>query len=538
MRLRSLFTAGVTGVLIVGAAWAGVGLAPVPTAIPGAPGSRTPTTARSLDGANVGIGDDLGPDEALVGAAKVDIKPMPDESKGEVWEHDDAAKCLPMTSGDVEGSLTHAANWRLPWIENTNCIYMGGFGIGPSQPVLGWDDYDADVPAGGENGYGLWARSFAVSRGGGTLVLTILDGEGYNGLYNKLCPSDEACGAHDLAAQLGAELGLDPASFVFSSTHAHSSMDFIGGWGGVPEWYMRQVANAMRTSVREAVGQMVPARLEAGDTLARPYNNERRDTYHSAEDPTVNWIRAVGRDDETVATVATFAAHATSFGSDETVAHADWPGVFAKRVEERFGGIGLAFESGLGNMSAGRNSRGSMGKALADLLPGIGGGTLVTQPDVNVAQTFWDQPVTNTPLMTLGTGGFFDRPFQSASAQITPAKEGSNKPCVSASGVSVHVAATAARIGGVIVTAAPGEIFANFSNTIEEMAPITGLAIGQANDALGYMPQSFETDHAARQGPGFAGGGMFEYEDAYSIDACFGDKTLETQIAMIRALFS
>jgi len=571
MRLRAIFTAALTGALIVGSVWAGVGLSPISVRRDDAVDTQRLATKPAALTAEVpaGIGDDvqLGDDEALAGAAKVDLEPTPDESAGEVWVRD-RDECVPAGTGgvDPERALTHVADPRTPWIENSNCIYMGGFGIGPSQPVIEWDAYEPETPVYGGSGdinprgYGLWARSFAVARGGQTFVMTILDGEGYFAAYNRLCGSTP-CGIHALQEQLAAELGsANPAlgitrnSFVVGSTHAHSGMDFIGGWGAVPQWYMDQVAEAIRASVREAIASMVPATLEVGESLARQHNSERRDTYRSAEDPTVNWLRAYDRDGAVVATVGAFAAHATSFGGSATLAHADWPGVFEKRVEERFGGVGLMFEAGLGNMSTRGGYR--MGARVADLLPGEGGGSLIPKPDVQVRQTFWDQPVTNGPLGTLGAGGFFDRPFSGPA--VVEAGKSSSKPCRSASAVSAHVSASAARIGQVrhfrmvenpetgqlervddpqwpdfLITTAPGEIFANYSNTVEEQASLGAMVFGQTNDALGYMPQSFETDHVARQGTGFAGLGVFEYEDAYSIDACFGDVTLENTMAMI-----
>jgi hypothetical protein len=526
--IRVLSSALVVGALSIAVAWAGAGLVPISTEDPVAPSTavggghvQAPIDSDALQGETalaVGQGQQLGADELLVGAAKVSIEPAPDASKGEVWVRDKEA-CTPLTSGDPEGTATHVADWRNPWIENSNCIYMGGFGVGPSQPVIQWDQE-----------FGLWSRSVAFSRDGKALVLTILDGEGYFSDYNKMCPAEKECGSFALSQQLGQELGFSPESFVFASTHAHSAMDFIGGWGGVPEWYMRQVAEAMRESVRRAVSSMEPATLEAGDTLARQHNSERRDTYYSAEDPTMNWMRAIGRDQKVIATVGAFAAHPTSFGGSATKAHADWPGVFDKAVEDRFGGTGLMFETGLGNMA----TRGGamMGASLANVLPKVGDGIPVTNPKVSVKQAFWDQPVTNVPLGSLGVGGFFDRPFNQAPASVEAGKS-SNKPCRSASPVSVHVGVTAAMIGQVVVTAAPGEIFSNFSNTVEERSPITALAIGQANDALGYMPQSFETDYVAREGPGFVGEDVFEYEDAYSIDHCFGDMALQTQLSLL-----
>jgi hypothetical protein len=536
VRARTFIAAGLGGALLVGSAWAGVGLAPVavPDGAGGTPARSGQDEPRlsvgggpsSLTAAVVGEGETLGADELLVGASKIDLYPQPNADAGEVWVKDKAA-CLPAgASGfDPQGAQDHVADWRSPWIENTNCIYMGGFGVGPSQPIV---DFDRN--------YGLWVRTVVLSRGDKTLVLSLLDAEGYNAAYNNLCPPEKACGAIDIAKQMQAELGIDPAGVVIASTHAHSAMDFIGGWGGVPEWYMRQVAESIRQSIRDAFANRRAATLEAGDTLARGSNSERRDTYYSAEDPSLNWFRAIDRDGAVITTVGTFAAHATSFGSSATIAHADWPGVFARSVESKFGGMGVAFQAGLGNMSARGNDRGSMGHTLATLLPSIGDGTLVASPDVKVAQAFWDQPVTNGPLGALGGLGFFDRPFQQAPGSVRVGKPGNNRPCTSASPISVRTQATAAKVGAMVVAAAPGEIFANYSSTIEERSPITALAIGQANDALGYMPQHFETDEAAREGPGFAGGGVFEYEDAYSIDRCFGEQSLVTTLQLLDSL--
>lgn len=536
---RSIVIGLITGILLVGSVWAGVGLGPVSDTVSKAretaPATRKALPVSKLTAAGASFTTPLPAGQVLAGAAKISIKPAPDESKGQKWVRD-KAECTPATSGDVEGTLTHVADPRITWIENNNCIYMGGFGIGPSQPVIEWDDE-----------YGLWSRSAAFVRDGKAIVVTILDGEGYFGAYRNMCGATP-CGAFDLASQLATQTGLDAASFVFASTHAHSAMDFIGGWGGVPQWYMDQVAASMKSSVLQALGveacpadqdpqaptciPLQAATIEGGEVLARGHNGERRDSYRSAEDPTLNWLRARTADaGATIATVGTFAAHATSFGGNAIKAHADWPGVFDKTVEQRFGGIGLMFEAGLGNMS----SRGGfmMGKGLGELVPTQG--TPVADPVVNSKQAFWDQPVTNQPLNALGSAGFFDRAF-AGPATVTVQKPGWNVPCVSGGPTSVRVAVTAAKVGNIFITAAPGEIFANYSNTIEERGALTALAIGQANDALGYMPQAFETDDKARQGGGFAGLGVFEYEDAYSIDRCFGDKALETTIGLLGQL--
>jgi hypothetical protein len=234
-------------------------------------------------------------------------------------------------------------------------------------------------------------------------------------------------------------------------------------------------------------------------------------------------------------------------GTNGGEAHPDWPGMFEKSLEDRFGGIGLHFMTGLGNMSAAGLNRVHDDKTntgaddLAGLIAGIGGGRPVDEPDVKTAQATWSQPVTNVPLTALGQPGFFDRKFSNSPASVQTGEEPEKFQCTSASAVAAEVPASVARIGNEIaLSAAPGEIFSNFSNTMKEQSGATlTLPLGQANDALGYMPQSFEMSPVGQQGLGFtdATGYVFvNYEDSYAIDKCFGDMALETSIGLLRNL--
>ncbi|MFN2590223.1 MAG: hypothetical protein ABR518_05595, partial [Actinomycetota bacterium] len=461
------------------------------------------------------------PGQVLAGASKVSIEPRPEDYDG-VWEKEGCATL----DEDAPPNASHVPDFRVRWPEKPNCLYMGGYGIGPMNPITKWTDP-----------YGLWVRSVAIGDGKDTVVLTIIDGAYYFGEYDLLC---DGCGFYDLAKELGKELKIKDDGFLFASTHSHTSPDFIGGWGGVPEWYFDQVADAIRQAVRESVASMRPGVLEVGEEFARPYNSERRDFYRSAEDNALSWFRII--DSATagspapraIATVGAFPAHPVTADESTGVADADFPGVFDARVEERFGGVGLFFQTGLGNVSP-RGNKVELGGGLANLVPPPGGGTILSDTDVRAAQAFWDQPVTNSGLAALGLPGFFDRPFQQTPSSVTAGK-GANKPCRSASSVTVRTSVSAARIGPLVITGAPGEIFSNYSNTIEEKNPggVT-LSLALVNDGLGYIMQSFETDHAGRQVLGFVGG-VVEYEDAYSIDACFGDMALETTLQLLDRL--
>jgi hypothetical protein len=573
---RKAATAFLAGAVMVSSAWAGAALVPLSTDDPekkvgatvaadsGARSEPAPSTSAPVAESDAAISlpdpASLPEGQVLAGAAKNSIAPRP-EDYGGTWERD-PAKCSTLSQSAFEGMLTdpvengdHLAATGSPWPENPDCIYMGGFGLGPMNPVSSWNEE-----------LGLWVRAVALrDRQGDDLVMVVLDGEGWFWEYGKKC---DDCGIKQLTAQLAAdeELGLDADNIVVAATHAHSAPDFIGGWGFVPDWYMTQVSDTIKQTVRDAVAGMRPAVLEYGERTARPFNHERRDTYRSAEEQQLAWLRAYvpgqaeskpgpagGKKDtatpsETIATIGAYAAHPTSFGTNGGEAHPDWPGLFEASLEERFGGVGLHFMTGLGNMSAAGldhvddPAHETGADDLAGLVDAVGAGNPIEQPDIRTTRTTWLQPVTNAPLTALGTPGFFDRKFAETPSTVQTGEDAEKFQCTSASPMSAEVATSAARIGDEFaLSAAPGEIFSNFSNTMKEQsgARVT-MPLGQAGDALGYMPQSFEMSPIGQQGLGFVGelqGYLFvNYEDAYAIDKCFGDMALETSIDQLGGL--
>jgi hypothetical protein len=542
--LRAVVLGGLTGALALSAAWAGVGFTPVPgPTLPG--GVAAPATGGAGTATSVGVAlranpARLAPGQALVGAAKMSIAPRPkDMAKrfpGARWETD-PAECRTLeqhqvdrlTGGHATEPLDGFASNGTPWPENPDCIYMGGFGIGPMNPVRSFDTVD-----------GLWVRAMAISDGSQTLVLTVIDAEGWLWDYRSKCTD---CGAKQISEALAADpalkaRGVTAASFVLHSSHSHSAPDFIGGWGFVPDWYMAQVTDTIKATARKAVLSLERARLETGEVEARAFNHERRDTYRSAEEQQLSWLRARSADGRrTLATLGAYAAHPTTRGTNGGVASPDWVGPFENRLEQRFGGVGLHVMTGLGNMSASGGT--GIGGKLADLVPAVGQGRPVTDTDLRLARTSFRSPLTNVPLDALGTPGFFDRRFDAVPAAVSVG-ENPDAPCVSASPQSVELPVTVARLGrDVVLTTGPGEEFSNLTNTIKDKnAGKVVFPIAQANDALGYMPQSFELNPVGQQGLGFAFGGyvFVNYEDSYAIDRCVGDGALETTLAALAAL--
>jgi len=453
-----------------------------------------------------------------VGAAKISIEPRPDDYGG-TWEIEGCATL----GDDALASLDHVPDFRLSWNENSNCIYMGGYGIGPMNPITSWDDE-----------YGLWVRTIVMSNGAEMVALSVIDGAYYLGDLNNMCDS---CGGFELAATLAdTHDGLAPEGFIIQATHSHTSPDFIGAWGGVPGWYFEQVEDAVLDSVAQAVESMRPAEIEFGEVLARPFNRERRNWYRSAESETVSWLRAHdSATDEVIATLGNYAGHPTSMDESTGIAHADWVGAFEKRLEERFGGVGLLFNSGLGNMSFAGSLDGGVG--LANVIPEPGASPRFEAATISATRDQWTQPVTNTVLTGLGVGGFFDRPIEVGAFSSTVQKGDESRPCASASPLGIATQVSAFHVGPLVFTGGPGELFSNITNTFREKSPgAVTFPLAIANDGLGYIIQSFEFDLPAQQGVGFAGLDIVEYEDAYAIDQCFGDEVVERTLALMAAM--
>jgi hypothetical protein len=572
-RRRSALIVGslLAGLTSLGVGWAGVGLAPPPSTdrpLVDLPTVEDVLRAAGLDATTTvpGAGTiELAPDEIpaaaastpplpasrvpagtfLVGAARASLLPTPgpwDPTGTRAWQTEGCSTygvgeapapnldhLLPTSVGDIRG-------WPAA---SPDCIYLGGFGLGPVRPAQRVG-----------NG-GVWVRSIAISNGEDTFIYSIADAVGWFARYDSTVCTD--CGILDVRTRLAGDLGLDVGNVVVGSTHSHATADTYGGWGGIPDWYRAQLRDAAIAAAKQAVTNLRPATIAVGDVQLRNRNNDRRDTYFSNADTGATWLQATALPgaeaapgtDDVIATWATFAGHPTIVS--EPVLHADWPGATARHFEATYGGVGLLFEGGLGNVSVSgvggvdnESNAENTGIAVADdVARDIARNPRPLVSNDLVASTYQitHPAMTNPGLVTLGMVGLFDREF-------TPGTKGAGLPgayswskqdgpgqarsCASF-GPTVITTAGAHRIGELVVAFAPGEIFSNIAEVVKENVDNTAvtMVLGQSNDALGYIIQSFEFDV---QGNAVTEYGTMtgEYEEVFSIDRCFGDHVLQT----------
>jgi hypothetical protein len=563
-RLLRVAAAGlVAGVTFVGAAWAGVGLAPVVSErepLPPLPVASDEAVAAVeavvTDGA-AGLPGRLPDGEWLVGASVDSIAPDPAR-----WETEGCSEYL----SNFPEEVTHLADRLVEhqtgsWPVSPDCVYLGGYGIGPARAATSVD------PVAGVN-----VRSLAISNGTpeGTVVWQMIDMVGYFASYrDDLCGD---CGISALRRSIAETHGIPYENLAIGSTHTHGGADGYGAWGGLPTWYREQVRDVVITSAAAALAAVQPASITVGEVDARAFNNERRGTYHSLPDYGAVWLQARALPQKTkkrdapavLATLVNYAAHPTVLGS-QPVMHGDWPATASKALGDALGGVGIVIEGGLGNVSPSRPTEfgvdltgdGSydqydrvieMGDAFATFVArDIGrGGTVLSSNEVRAAGAVVEHPVTNWAEAALGITGLLDRTFTPGDAAgVAGSYDGGKSPtrrCVAASPLTIKTEVSGFRLGELTVLTAPGEIFSTISQVLKSKARHAALdggqtmVFGQTQDSLGYIIQSFEVDPAGGVLTNVPEVDVAEYEETFMLDRCFGDHVLDAALAVAGSL--
>lgn len=569
---RRMLLTFLTTLGLVGTAWAGVGLAPV--AERGDPaGGRTVaegvTEAVPQDGGASGVAsrtvpsggagapdlsglDRPGSGEFLVGADRASLAPDPER-----WQTEGCsvyASNFPEEVGHLADRITE--EMVLPgWPKSPDCVYLGGYGLGPSRPATGVDP---------STGYDV--QTIAISNGDDIVVWQQTPFVGFFSSYRAdLC---DACGILDIRRAIAAGLETELSNIAVGSNHSHGGADGYGVWGGLPTWYREQVRDTLVDSAFRAAESMRPAVLEVGEVDARSFSRERRSTYHSVSDFGAVWLQAralpqgaSGEGGPVIATVVNFAAHPTVLGSGNLLLHGDWPHTASHELGTQLGGVGMVFEGGLGNVLPSRPTKpdgditgdGELDKLDEvlqmgrDFASAIGadiarGGHRLQSNDIASVDAEVVHPVTNWTETALSLANLLDREFfgddggQPGGVHYSSRDgRGQARPCASAGPFAIKTQQTAMRIGELTIVTAPGEIFSGISLVAKgklRAGAFEGgqtMVFGQTQDSLGYIIQSYEI---YPPGGVSAGTGGIEYEETFLLDRCFGDHVLDTMLTL------
>jgi hypothetical protein len=211
---------------------------------------------------------------------------------------------------------------------------LAGYGNRQGKPATGVHD-------------DLWVKAIAFAAGGQTGVVVCADA--------LIVPREVT----DLAmVRIATETGLRREQVYFSATHTHCS---LGGWGEGPVgeafagpfqpavriWFAGQLAAA----TAQALQDLTPASVGHGTFSAPQFIRNRLVGDRGQIDPEFALL-LVKRPDGSSAVLGSFGAHATILGGGTMDFSAEYPGAWARAVEQATGGMALFAAGGVGSHSA------------------------------------------------------------------------------------------------------------------------------------------------------------------------------------------
>jgi len=381
-------------------------------------------------------------------------------------------------------------------------VYLGGFGIAsgnnPTGQSLG------DRYATGNLGVGPSVRAFVVSDGKNTFAIADAEVQGWFAANR-----DDANGIMDVRRKIAADLGdkLPADHIVIQSDHTHGGPDLLGVWGGASEAYRTYVADQTVKAVEEAYANRKSGSLWYGTAadLTAPgqniINNQfSYDPRNRIMDSELRVLQARDGNGKPFATMLNLSSHADVLGSSNTLATGDWPQQTNLMIEKEFGGDAMSVVGTLGRSQPNRpGCRFDEFKHEGDALCSLDSYSKLVVDRMKVALDN-ATPLTGTPtvvansyeMMDPSTSGVLLGLMFGGGAIGAPIYRAMTPPYLTGGSV-LGTSVTSVRIGDVLLSAGPGEMYPQIVQKVrasaeQDEAGIRGfMTAGLADDQLGYI---------------------------------------------------
>jgi hypothetical protein len=274
-------------------------------------------------------------------------------------------------------------------------------------------------------------------------------------------------------------------------------------WGGAPGAYRDYVAKQTEDAIVEAIANERPANLSYGAVDGRDLlsNQFDYDEANKAVDSDVRVLRAtVPGSHRPIATLLNFSAHATVLGSSNTKVTGDWVQEANTMLERRFGGRAVTVVGTLGRTQPadrGCPTPGLAGDAASLCALDEYAGRVVDRAGqaLGVAQRLMGaaQVDARSYLVTDPSSNAFLLGVLVAGDPIgLPVNRAETPPWLT--GNVLGTTTQTARIGDILLSAAPGEMYPQIVLKVRELAGgLRGyMTAGLAGDQLGYLIAPYE----------------------------------------------
>ncbi|MEA2397243.1 MAG: hypothetical protein QOK25_799 [Thermoleophilaceae bacterium] len=377
-------------------------------------------------------------------------------------------------------------------------VYLGGYGISGGQPIA-----DQGRAANGILGTGPRVHAFALSDGKHPFAMADIEVQGWF-VANKDLPYGLIDMRKEVARRTGGALG---AEHVFiQSDHSHGGADPMGVWGNSPNDFRKYMFEQTVAAIVDAWQHRQPANLYYGYAPARDLQSNQfdYDASNKVMDSDVRVLQARGSDDKPIATILDFSSHPTVDGSSNQHIAGDWPQQANLLMAKRYGGAAMTIVGTLGrtqpadrgcpSVPSGPNATDSIpsyalcklddyaGKVVNRVDKALANATLIAgKPVVDSKSYLIQDPADNGVVYVgLGVGGApIGVPIDRA---LTP-------PWLQ--GNILGTVTGTARIGDVILSSVPGEIYPQIALKVAASVPDVRahgfMTAGLSNDQLGYI---------------------------------------------------
>jgi hypothetical protein len=403
---------------------------------------------------------------------------------------------------DITPDAMPCAAYPGPCFPDNKGLWLGGYGLGA-----------AARQSNGVVDHRISARAMVISNAAGdTLAFCMNETQGMFAAYQQ-----GPYGLDDARRQINKATGLPMNHIVLGSDHSHASVDTTFVWGGVPDNYLKFIHDQIIAAVIAAFNAQVPATLAFGTTDDPSYGGDQLGIPNAPDqdyvDKTIRVLQAKRvsedpqLDGDTVVTFVEAPFHPTSYGSSHSSSgtsslDSDWPGRVADWAAQTYGGLGLGWQGDIGRQgSNGGESRieAAAANALANTMAPITDGTIagrvqlmeeeITNP---VYIWFLNGAKLAQPVVCAG-GASVNPPYgtppllQGGGLSLCSPVPRANTPPYGA-GVLSGLWATTFRIGDVLFSGGPGEVYPNLAETVRESVPgARHFYLGLAQDQVGYI---------------------------------------------------
>jgi neutral ceramidase len=162
--------------------------------------------------------------------------------------------------------------------------------------------------------------------------------------------------------------GITTSFLVASHTH-HGPVLELDRWPSPEKPYVRELEDKLVTAILEAAGKLQPAQLGIASAEVNLNRNRHSPRADKPVDRQLLVVRVETPDRKVIAHLVNFAAHPTMLDAKMREFSADYPGVLARIVEKKAGGVCLFLQGAAGDLSANPSKPGgpdAFGEELAD----------------------------------------------------------------------------------------------------------------------------------------------------------------------------